>query len=55
MKKMTSLTFFAFTPAYGSYVGDKVMIAEPGEDDSAVRVACKVRYGLMKTDLVVTR
>ena len=54
MKKMTSLTFFAFTPAYGPYVEDKVMTG-PGEDDSAVRVACKGRYGLMKTDLVVTR
>ena len=55
MKKMISLTFFSFTPAYGSYVADKVMIAEPVEDDSAVEVACKGLYGFMKTALVVTR
>jgi hypothetical protein len=55
MKKMISMTFFAFTPAYGSYVADRVVIAEPVEDDPAVEVACKGLYGFMKTDLVVTR
>ena len=55
MKKIISLTFFAFTPAYGPHVADKVMTAEPVEDDSAVEVACKGLYGFMKTDLVVTR
>ena len=55
MKKMISLTFFAFTPAYGSYVADKVMIAEPVEGDPAVEVACKGLYGVMKTDLVATK
>ncbi len=55
MKKMMSLTFFAFTPAYGPYVADKVMTAELVEDASAGEAACKGLYGLMKTDLVVTR
>ena len=54
MKKMMSLSFFAFTPAYGPYVEDKVAIAEQVEDDSAVEVARKGLYGFMKTDLVVT-
>ena len=54
MKKMMSLSFFAFTPAYGTYVEDKVAIAEQVEDDSAVEVARKGLYGFMKTDLVVT-
>ena len=55
MKKMMSLTFFAFTPAYAPYVADKVMTAEPVEDDSAVEVACKGLYGCMETGLVVAR
>ena len=55
MKKMMSLTFFAFTPAYAPYVADKVMTAEPVEDDSAVEFACKGLSGSMKTGLVVTR
>jgi len=55
MKKMMSLTFFAFTPAHGPYVEDKVMTAEPVENDSAVEVACNGPYGFMKTGLVVTR
>lgn len=55
MKKIISLTFFAFTPAYGPYMEDKLMTAEPGEDDSAVEVACKGLHGFMKTGLVVTR
>ena len=49
MKKM----IFAFTPACGLYVADKVMIAEPVEDDSAVEVASKALHSFMKTDLVV--
>jgi hypothetical protein len=55
MKKMMSLIFFAFTPACGPYVADKVMIAGPVDDDSAVENACKGLYGFMKTGLVVTR
>ena len=55
MKKMMSLTFFAFTPANSPYVADKVMLAESVEDDSAVEVACRGLHGFMKTDLVVTR
>jgi hypothetical protein len=55
MKKMISLTFFAFTPAYGLYVADKAMTEEPVEGDSAVAVACKGLYGFKKTGLVVTR
>ena len=55
MKKMMSLAFFAFTPAYGLYAADKVMTAEPVEDDSAVEVACRGLYGFMKTDLVVSK
>ncbi len=54
MKKIISLTFFAFTPAYGSLAADN-MIAEPVVDDSAVEVACRGLFGFMKTDLVVTR
>ena len=54
MKKMISLTFFAFTPAYGSYVADKVMTAEPA-DGSAVEVACKGLNAFIKTDLVAAR
>ncbi len=41
MKKMMSLTFFAFTPAYGPYVADKVMTAEPVEDASAAKLPAK--------------
>lgn len=55
MKKMMSLTFFAFTPAYSSYAAEKVMIAGPMEDDSAVEVACKGLCGFIKTDLVASR
>jgi hypothetical protein len=53
MKKMISLAFFAFTPACGS--ADRVMMAEPVLDGSAVEVAGKGLYGSMKTDLVVAR
>ena len=53
MKKMISLTFFAFTPAYGS--ADKVMTAEPVVDGSAAEAACKGLDGLMKADLVAAR
>jgi|OpeIllAssembly_1097287.scaffolds.fasta_scaffold446770_2 hypothetical protein len=55
MKKMISLTFFAFTPAYGSYVAEKVMTEEPVADGSAVEVACKGLNVFMKTDLVAAR
>ncbi len=55
MKKMMSLNFFAFTPAYGSYAVDKGMTAEPVKDGPAVKVACKGLCGSMKTDLVVSR
>ena len=55
MKKMMSLTFFAFTPAFGPYAADKVMTAGPVEDDPAVEVACKGLYGFMKTALVVVK
>lgn len=44
MKKIMSLTFFAFTPAYG-----------PVADDSAAEVACKGLYGFMNTDKVAAR
>ena len=53
MKKMISLAFFAFTPACGSE--DKVMMAEPVLDGSAVEVASRGLYGSMKTDLVAAR
>jgi len=53
MKKMISLAFFAFTPACGS--ADKVMMAEPVLDGSAVEVASKGLYGSMKTNLVLAR
>lgn len=55
MKKMISLTFFAFTPVYGPYVEEKVMTAETWEDGPDFGFACKGLYSIMKTDLVMTR
>lgn len=55
MKKMMSLTFFAFTPAYGPYAADKVMMAGPVVDDSTAEIVCKGLYGFRNTDMVAAR
>ena len=55
MEKMMSLTFFAFTPAYSSYAAEKVTIAVPVEDETAVEIAASAMEKIMETRLVATR
>jgi hypothetical protein len=54
MKKMMSLNYPAFTPAYGSYAVEKVVTAEP-VDGPTEEVACDGLHDARKTDLVVPR